>query len=265
MHQLFTKFDASIQLQFQQQQSEIEQIKEVCRQSKTQFATIFSDIDHLKTGVAMAGSAKYSGIQAREEAFDGAIDPCIIRINTREFVDRASIESAIEAWMLDGSFRLGSEFEIRGPPTALSKHWVIAMHGQEAVAQRRVRKALDLLKGADGAWRRITAVSPTDRHIDCYISSDKNKKRLATERLTKKAFFVLRDQLAGRRVHMLKAEGLICVGWKPLLRLSPFADGSFDAHWNPSMLQQTGINKQEVLAALEQAHGVSAEGVEWQL
>ena len=75
----------------------------------------------------------------------------------------------------------------------------------------------------------------------------------------------MRDRLPGRKVDMLKAERLVCVSWKPLLRITPFPDGTFDCHWNPKILQGTGINKDEVVEALESILGVAGDPIDWQL
>ena len=64
---------------------------------------------------------------------------------------------------------------------------------------------------------------------------------------------------------MLKAEGLVCVSWKPLLRITPFPDGTGDCQRNPKILQGTGINKDEVVEALESTFGVTGDSIEWQL
>ena len=64
---------------------------------------------------------------------------------------------------------------------------------------------------------------------------------------------------------MFKAEGLVYVSWKPLLRITPFPDGIFDCHWKPKILQGTGINEDEVVEAIESSFGAAGDSIEWQL
>ena len=64
---------------------------------------------------------------------------------------------------------------------------------------------------------------------------------------------------------MLKAEGLVCVSRKPLLRITPFPDGTFDCHWNQKILRSTDISKDEVVEALESSFGAAGDAIDWQL
>ena len=53
-------------------------------------------------------------------------------------------------------------------------------------------------------------------------------------------------------------------GWRPLLRVTPFADGTFDLHWNPSMVASTKIDKVAVAEAME-SFASSASDIQWEL
>ena len=73
------------------------------------------------------------------------------------------------------------------------------------------------------------------------------------------------DAGAQGRVHALNHNGLVTFKWKPLARVSPHADGTFVVHWNPQIVAQSGIDKEETLAEMEGAVGTSSDGVEWSL
>ena len=102
--------------------------------------------------------------------------------------------------------------------------------------------------------------------VSVYASPDKNGLMVATEKLTKRALSVVKELLPALRMHMLRAEGVICVSWKPLLRVAPHEDGSYDVFFNPRMLATSRLNKEEFLENLEDAStggGGGAGDVEW--
>ena len=134
------------------------------------------------------------------------------------------------------------------------------------MAAKRAKKFLEHLRtsGEGSDWRRVSCIGPLNQIIQLFIGPDKNRKQIATEQLTKKTAQLLREALPTARVHQLRQEGIVCVSWRPLCRVSCFADGSFDVHWNPKQLDATRIDRAAIVEMLEESssHG-NAEEVEW--
>lgn len=140
------------------------------------------------------------------------------------------------------------------------------MGGDEGLAARRVNKAMGLLKGSDGVWRKFVCVTPSGEQAEVYISRDKNRRQILTEQISKKLKTVLEEKVDNGKtsLHLLRSEGMVTYKWQPLARVSPYADGSFQVHWNPSTLRKLPeLSKNDVLEELENLHGTKADGIEW--
>ena len=53
--------------------------------------------------------------------------------------------------------------------------------------------------------------------------------------------------------------------WKPLCKNAPKADQTFDLYWNPPVLLSTGLNKEDIVAAMENRASLRADVVQWAL
>lgn len=263
VHGLLTKFQTAVQTEFQQQHSEIRELKSMWNDTEDDRQRIWTELNRINAKLATVDSAPAAAQAMREEAFDADPDPTKIRVNTQELIDKAALSEGIAGWLLEAD--LGDHYELLGPDHGIAKNWVVQLQGAEGLAARRVRKALDLLRGADGEWRQLQATSPLGRPINLYVSKDKNQKQMATERLSKKLFTILKELscLRGKKMHLLKREGMVCVAWKPLARIEPEASGAYTLFWNASKVAEHGVNKAEVVESLAAASGGGADGVEW--
>ena len=144
-------------------------------------------------------------------------------------------------------------------------HCMVQRPAQPSVCASAWTCSKVLMAGGD---RSTALVSSTK--LSRASSQQTKRRRIATEKLVKRAYWSVKEELEsqGKKLHMLKAEGMVCVGWKPLLRLTPYPDGSYDCHFNPKMVQATGVEKQVILDALEGASrggfGIS-DDIEWEL
>jgi hypothetical protein len=189
-------------------------------------------------------------------------------VTCKEHIDKESLAKATVEWLGDAGFTEGREYEIKGSDIALAKAWIIAFAGDAGTAARRARKALEILKGADGTWRRLEIVSPLGRVLPLFVSADKNRKRILTETYTKRLFGLIKADVPPGKgaIHMLKPEGLITFKWKPLARICVKPDSSFLTYWNPPMVLAAGVDKEKISEAMDsRVATVSAESVEWQL
>ena len=264
VHMLFRKYDQSVQLQFQQQQNELNELRKIAKEAQDNFDRVWAEISSLRNGLAVSASVENTKDWQREQAFDALPDATCICINTKCMVDKESLSTALSPWLLDASLS-DEDWKLGGPATALAKRWKLLMQGDKGLASRRVGKCLGLLKGSDGIYRRFFCKTPDGEQVEIYISRDKSRKQVQTELVAKKLGKVLEPLLPAGRLHVLKQEGLLTWKWKPLARVTCYAGKSYHVHWNPAVLRLVSINREEVLESLEALHGASADGIEWSL
>ena len=309
VHTLLGKFHDNVQNQFEMQNVQISELRNHIKAGKNDSKDIWSAIDRINSALALATDVKASAAVAAEENFDGPIDPARIRINCKELVDKSAIFEAVDGWLAEAD--LEDKYDILGPAEGLSKFWTVVVQGAEAVAKRRVSKALALLKNEAGIWRTMEALTPLGRMVDLFISGDKNKKQIETEKLSKRLFHLLKEAVGdsgggsgmvaavgGRgsggagggsggdpdggggggdggpksepkkkipKLHFLKREGVVTCNWRPVAKVVPYPDRSYDVYWNQGQIEVLGINKEAILEALASTSGVAADGVEWSL
>lgn len=260
VHTLMSKFHARVQSQFQQQNAAINELREVARQSSRDFKQVWTAIGKINNALLLANDAKATAVQAREAAFDSAPDPCKIRIKCKQLLDKEAMETALAPWLSDAG--LDGIFTLLGPEHGLSKFWSVVCSGPEAVAARRARKpwiCSGALTGSDGRWW------PPPRSVVRLISTYRltNRKQIATERLGKKLFHILKSEITGQKLHLLKREGLVTVSWKPLARIEAHSDGSYTVLWDQTQLDSQKLQKAAILESLASSAGASEEGIQW--
>jgi len=257
--------ESGIQSQFQAQQSEIQQLRQMLMENRALLDKVLSDVSQCKQEGHVSSTVENLYDARKVQRWNEPPNPTLWKINAPDLLDKKSVEDAITPWMAEANLKPGVHFKVLGGPQALSKYWTVAAQGDPLVAAKRVQKTFDLLRGEDG-WREIHAVGPMQQNVRIYISPDKSAKRVATERLCKKGFLVVRDMLPRLKVHMLKAEGVICLAWKPLCRFECFEDGTWNLWWNPRMVNWSKIDKEEVLSALDGPDGsLPKDDIEWEL
>jgi hypothetical protein len=268
VHSLLTKYDEGVQQQFRAQQADIAKLYELVADLKRDKESMWKEVSHLRSTTEASCSPETARAHKTEQTFDQQPNESIIRVNCKEHVDKEAVEAAITPWLQDGNFRLGHECELRGSDTTLAKNWTLSFAGEAGTSARRVKKALDLLRGSDGTWRRLELTTPLGRVLPIFLSADKNRKRILTETYVKKLFNLVKPQIPMSKgaLHMLKAEGLLAFRWKPLARVVVSPDSSFLIYWNPPVVAASGINKEQIVEAMEsRTASVNADAVEWQL
>lgn len=265
VHHLLAELDASNQRQFQEHASQISELRLATKDLRKEFETLVTELTAVRASICSITAPRAIETEARDESFDAPPNPTIIRLNCHEMVDRGAVAASIQGWLSEAELALADQVDLRGPVGGLSKKWTLIFHGAPALAQRRVRKALLLLKSSDGQWRNFEVTTPTTRVLPLYIGPDKNPKRIATEVLAKKAHKEIERQLPGKKLHLLKADGIITINGRSLCKVTPYADGSFDLHWVARQLGSLQVSKADVIAACEVSRRASAEEVEWSL
>ena len=170
-------------------------------------------------------------------------------------------------WLARGGFRLGEHCEVLGSDARLAYSWSIAFYGEPVVAARKCRKTLSNMKLASGGWDQIFANTPLNRESQLYISPNKNKKREATQVLTKRLHALIESKLDPELgpLHALKPEGVFVFYWRPLCKVVPKADQTFDLYWNSPVLASTSLDKEDIIASMENRVSIRAGAVLWSL
>ena len=65
------------------------------------FGKVLTDVEHLQKGLDVDNSVQNKAQVRKEEKFDSKPDPTIVRIGTKDFVDKTSLEEAICEWLSD--------------------------------------------------------------------------------------------------------------------------------------------------------------------
>ena len=265
VHHLLQQYDANIQAQFRAQQADIAKLYELVAQLKDDKSKVWREVSHLSQTVESSPCPAAAKEFRQAQQFDALPNECIIVVTCKSFIDRVSLLDGIAQWMADAALQPEQDYDIPGGDTNLAKRWVITFGGDHGLQARRARKCLNLLKGSDGIWRRLKAISPLGEAVDLFLSADKSKKRIATEVLTKRLHGLIQDQLGQptRALHMLKPEGLVTYQWKPLAKVTANADGSAVCQWNPVVADKLQIDRVCITDAMENRRTVSTDGVEW--
>ena len=85
--------------------------------------------------------------------------------------------------------------------------------------------------------------------------------------LTKRLHSLLENKLDPQLgpLHALKPEGVVAFCRKPLCKVVPKADQTFDLYWNPPVLLSTGLDKEDTVASMENRASIRADVVQWAL
>ena len=120
-----------------------------------------------------------------------------------------------------------------------------------------------------------------------FLGPSKSKKTEVLEVTTKRAVAAVEAQLGAHRaghggsgssgggagsgapqsyrVHGVRANGLVCVNWKPLCWIEVFHDKTFNLRWNPVVANPCGINRKAIAESLERSAPIQLGDVEWEL
>lgn len=265
--QLVGRVDASFQNQIEVQRQELAEVRTTGRELSRELADVLTRLTRAENALHLANAPRAEIRDAMEaEDFDKEPDLGVIQFNTKESVTAAAITAACKDWFAYAGMDSEQDMVVRGPSAAVGMYWKIAVHGADGVAARKAKKLLDILRtgGDDGKWMRIFVEAPTGRKVESFISPDKSRKREATERLTKKALSALEGKVPGK-LKPLKADGIVLRDGKPMVRITPLPDGSFDVFWNPGLVP-SGLDKSSIVAAMErQPSGAAlAASVQWE-
>ena len=100
---------------------------------------------------------------------------------------------------------------------------------------------LSLLRSDDGAWRKFSRITPADRDTEIFIGPDKSPKQIKMEMEGNKLLQVFKEKCPTLKPYLLRAEGVISVGWVPILNIEvAHGDESSAIHWNNAAVAEHG-------------------------
>ena len=107
MHTRFRKFDQNVQLQFQQQQADMDTLRKIAQTALANVEKIWTEISNLQGGLATASSVEASDSLDRDRTFAAAPDRSCICLQTCAYVDQESV--AVFPRMARGSLAAAQE------------------------------------------------------------------------------------------------------------------------------------------------------------
>jgi hypothetical protein len=243
---LIRAYDVGAQRQFSDITATLTLVQESLNSHDTRFSDLTTQIEELRAGLHIAETTSPNAAQSliNHQTFARDPNPSTIRVGAAELITREAILLAIAPWL--GEANLSSaDFTLNGPP--IGKSFNLSFHGPTGLGALRATKALQLLKGADGTWREIHAISPTTAAIKLFLSPDKSPKQTRIEAASRKLFKIIQELHPTKTVNLLRREGVVSVDWKPLVKVGvENADSPTTLLWNAKVLQDLGLDKSPI-------------------
>ena len=124
-----------------------------------------------------------------------------------------------------------------------------------------VQNVLDGQRETPTKWREHFVKNVDNKQIPVYINPDKNAKLTRTEIGVKQTLNILRDLYGNLEFQVpVKAEGIILVGWKKLVKVEAVDASTTVLRWWSDQPEQSKIDKVEVATRFEAVHGSGGVG-----
>ena len=105
-----------------------------------------------------------------------------------------------------------SAVSVRGG--ALAKRFVAKFDGEPALAAKRAKQVLDLMRRPGGGWRQLVVQRPDGTPEDVYISADKSRAALRCELDTRTLGRVLSEMAPRAGFETVRRDHLVSWRWK---------------------------------------------------
>ena len=220
------------------------------------------EVASLRRGLAASESSAASDKWVDDTLFDRLPAPQVIRLNTESLVSLQAISSMVNTWFADASLE-PKNFSIQGGPSPLSRNFRITLKGEEGLAGRRAKKALDTLRLENGSWTELFCKSPSGSSVRAYAGPDRNAKQMATERLAKKLLAGCKGSFDSSTWACSKRDGIVTLDGLRIVKVCPHADKSFELLWDNTLVAQYELDKTKIQLAFEGLAALGADSTEW--
>ena len=216
-----------------------------------------AQVDRMAAALSQAESYEMPAPQSDD--FERAIDPSILRINTSCPIHMANLKVTIDEWL---QHDFAGHYQLRGPEVEEGTKFIIKFKGTPELAGTKVQKANAMLRQDDGKWKRLKATTRNNIETNVYISTDKNRKMVKTEIVTKKLKDVFDKIHPDQRFHTNRQKGLVYRPWKPPLAMVLVKSDQVTLQWNNSQVDES-IQKEAVAEAFREAQAGTA--IQWSI
>ena len=220
------------------------------------------EVASLRRGLAASESSAASDKWVDDTLFDRLPAPQVIRLNTESLVSLQAISSMVNTWFADASLE-PKNFSIQGGPSPLSRNFRITLKGEEGLAGRRAKKALDTLRLENGSWTELFCKSPSGSSVRAYAGPDRNAKQMATERLAKKLLAGCKGSFDSSTWACSKRDGIVTLDGLRIVKVCPHADKSFELLWDNTLVAQYELDKTKIQLAFEGLAALGVDSTEW--
>ena len=198
---------------------------------------------------------------ARDHDWDREAAVHIVKVNTSVQIDRVSLLARLTTFFAEVDVR-PEMFELLGP--AIGTRWTINLCKVGTFEHGRLRgeKILANLRVGD-QWRDIS-ITQGSLTATIYFERDKAPPQERLELLTRKIGKLVKGALAGREkeVFIQKKEGILFVGWQPVVRVKVVSRTSAHLEWKKEAAAAQGIDFVALDDAWKKA-GRVADDVGW--
>ena len=185
-----------------------------------------------------------------QKRWDEPPNPARLRltVHDRMLCNKVAVSDAISDWMQDLGYQ---RYSLPSGLNTLSATWSLIFSGADVEGDRRARKAIQTLKLPNDEFTRRWVCLPAEPgeelvKVQLYISFDKSDKDVATEiagKRLREAFAAVHPQLD---CHLLKRDGILCIGWERAVKVVPHADKKVELLWIQAVVDKKRLSKAEI-------------------
>ena len=249
--------DEANQRRFHSIEHDINAIKSQASIVETEQQAQRAELDRMAAALSRAESYEIPAPQSDD--FERNIDPSILRINTSHPINLANLKTTVDAWLQKD---FAGQYLLRGPEVEEGTKFVVKFKGTPDLAGSKVQKANAILRQDDGKWQRLKATTRNNIETNVFISTDKNRKMVKTEIVTKKLKDIFEKIHPDQKFHSNRQKGLVYRPWKPAIAMVVIKPDNVTLQWNNSQVDES-IQKEAVAEAFREAQEGTA--IQWSI
>ena len=201
------------------------------------------------SGLTRATSAPSLGGPPSKTSDPNFYDPTIVRINSKNIVERTKIWEVVAKLLTAANLNEG-EVELL-PKALFARGYRVKFTTPGLTAATQAKQLVESLrsgKGPDATWQEVSMTLPDGiTHEKVFIGLDRSRSEAAKGRNLKILLDIIKTKLPGQPIAKLNREAAITKSWKSLAELKPHSNYS-NIFWQPeaisAKLDQSAIEKE---------------------
>ena len=164
-----------------------------------------------------------------DDIFSHPPNKSILHLECQDIVTLDSAKETVASWLDDLHLDAGA-YKLKGRDA--DRKFVIQFTGEMELAALRAHKALLLLRGDGGEWRKLVCSTPGGVESRVYINVDKNHKQKRTEMGVRDLSRLMVTELPTCKFTANKAAGLLYCNHMPLAEIKCPDPDTIEVWWN---------------------------------